>query len=230
MNQSETLTLPDRLIAFPAHWPLADKLTDKTALPVVPYTQHSFPDNETLFRIPGNIKDSKLVLVADLHDPDRHFLQLILLAETLYDLGAATIGLLAPYLPYMRQDRRFNPGEGLSSRYFADLLSAHFDWLMTVDPHLHRYHALGDIYSIPNRVVHAALPIATWISESISNPVLIGPDEESAQWVEKVAALCSCPYETLVKQRHGDEHVEVSVPHPENWRGRTPVWTPIRST
>ena len=78
-----------------------------------------------------------MVLVADLHDPDRHFLQLILLAETLYDLGAATIGLLAPYLPYMRQDRRFNPGEGLSSRYFADLLSAHFDWLMTVDPHLH---------------------------------------------------------------------------------------------
>lgn len=223
MNQSETLIIPDRLVTFPEHWPLADRLENKAGLPVVAYTRHRFPDNETLFRITGDVKHSNVALIADLHDPDRHFLQLILLAETLHDLGAASIGLLAPYLPYMRQDKRFHRGESLSSRYFADLLSGHFDWLMTVDPHLHRYHALGDVYSIPNRVVHATLPIAAWISESISKPVLIGPDEESEQWVSRVAGLSACPYETLVKQRHGDQQVEVSLPHPESWKGRTPV-------
>ena len=54
-------------------------------------------------------------------------------------------------------------GEAVSSRLFAQLLSAHFDWLITVDPHLHRYHNLAEIYSIPTAVVHAAPLLADWI-------------------------------------------------------------------
>lgn len=212
-----------RLLALPEHWPLADALADRLALPAVPYTHHRFPDRESLFRIGAEVSGSNVLLIADLHDPDPCFLQLILLADTLRDLGAARIDLIAPYLPYMRQDKRFNPGEGVSSRYFARALSAHFDSLTTVDPHLHRYHALSEIYSIPARVVHAAATLAGWIAGSLPNAVLIGPDEESEQWVSDIAQRAGAPYETLVKQRYGDENVRVSLPHPDRWQNHTPV-------
>lgn len=213
----------DRIVMFPSHWPLADALVRSLGLPVVDYTHHRFPDRESMFRINTDVSGARLLLLADLHDPDPHFLQLALLSETLRDLGATSIGLVAPYLPYMRQDKRFNPGEGISSRYFAHMVSAHFDSLLTVDPHLHRYHALSEIYSIPNQLVHAAATLAAWIAKSVPDAVLIGPDQESEQWVSDVAQRAGVPYETLTKQRHGDEDVQVSLPHPERWHQHTPV-------
>lgn len=223
MNDDQQIPVPDRIAEFPPHWQLADSVTKLLQIDTVDYGQHRFPDQESLFRVLDNVQGASIAMLADLHDPDPHFLQLVLLAETLHDMGAASVGLLAPYLPYMRQDKRFNPGEAISSRYFADALSPHFDWLMTVDPHLHRYHSLSDIYPIPNRILHATLPIATWLNESVTNAVLIGPDEESEQWVSEVAAFSGFPHETLIKQRHGDNDVEVSFPHPERWQGKTPV-------
>ena len=58
--------------------------------------------------------------------------------------------LVAPYLPYMRQDTRFHPGEALTSANFARWISERFDWRVTVDPHLHRHDSLDEIYSIPS--------------------------------------------------------------------------------
>jgi ribose-phosphate pyrophosphokinase len=83
-------------------------------------------------------------------------LPLLFAADTARDLGARRIGLVAPYLAYMRQDIRFHAGEAVTSRTFAAILSRHLDWLVTVDPHLHRYHELSEIYRIPTQVVHAA--------------------------------------------------------------------------
>jgi ribose-phosphate pyrophosphokinase len=48
------------------------------------------------------------------------------------------IGLVVPYLAYMRQDTAFHPGEVISQRIISPLLAAPIDALWTVDPHLHR--------------------------------------------------------------------------------------------
>ncbi|WP_164119514.1 ribose-phosphate pyrophosphokinase-like domain-containing protein, partial [Stenotrophomonas maltophilia] len=84
-----------------------------------------------------------------LAQPNEKILPLIFAAATARELGAARVGLVAPYLAYMRQDRRFNPGEAVTSRQMAHLVSGAFDWMVTVDPHLHRYSDLSEIYSIP---------------------------------------------------------------------------------
>ena len=155
--------------------------------------------------------------------PDAKFLPLIFAANTARDLGASKIGLIAPYLAYMRQDRRFHPGEAITSRSMARLLSANFDWLVTVDPHLHRYKSLGEIYSIPTRVLHAAPLIADWIAANVEKPVLIGPDAESAQWVGDVAGQVGAPFTVLEKTRRGDRDVEVRIRDGHAISGRAPV-------
>ena len=55
------------------------------------------------------------------------------------------------------------------------------------------------------------------------SPLLIGPDEESAQWVAAVANCAGAPFVILEKHRRSDIDVQISVPHVERWQDHTPV-------
>lgn len=182
-----------------------------------------FPDGEVYVRIDAPVAGREVVLVCGLDKPGDKILPLLFLAATARDLGAKRVGLVSPYLSFMRQDSRFKPGEGVTSTYFAQLLSSQVDWLVTVDPHLHRWGSLDAIYKIPSRVAHAAPSIAAWIQREIERPVLVGPDAESEQWVAAVAGLCDAPFVVLEKTRHGDRDVEVTPPDLARHQGRTPV-------
>lgn len=182
-----------------------------------------FPDGETYVRIKSDVKDKRVVLVCTLHLPDEKLLPLYFLSQTAKDLGAQCTCLIAPYLAYMRQDKRFLPGEGVTSAYFGTLISAFADTLVTVDPHLHRRSSLSEIYKIPSKVVHAADHVSVWIKNNVEDPVLIGPDSESEQWVSEVAKNADAPYIVLKKRRYGDNDVEVSIPHVKNYLDHTPV-------
>jgi ribose-phosphate pyrophosphokinase len=163
------------------------------------------------------------VLLCTLDHADAKTVPLLLAAATLRELGAARVGLVAPYLAYMRQDARFAPGQAVSARVYAALLSAHCDWLLTVDPHLHRIHDLGEIYTLRTHVLHAAPLLAEWIARNVSRPLILGPDSESRQWAEDVARRVGAPLVVLDKTRLGDSAVRVSVPDLSPWPGRTPV-------
>lgn len=182
-----------------------------------------FPDGETYVRVLSEVKHRKTILVCTLGHPDEKLLPLYFLTNTLKSLGAEHTCLIAPYLAYMRQDTVFNPGEGITSGYFASLISGFADTLITIDPHLHRRHSMSEIYSIPCTVIHASPLISTYISEHIKNPLLIGPDAESEQWVSEVAKQASSPFIVLEKTRFGDRNVKVTVPQVENYRNYTPV-------
>src|SRR5690242_4111212 len=86
-----------------------------------------FPDGESYVRVLSDVKDKDVFLVCTLAKPDSKFLQLVFTAATVRSFGAASVKLVAPYLAYMRQDRIFHPGEALTSRTFAELISRYFD-------------------------------------------------------------------------------------------------------
>jgi ribose-phosphate pyrophosphokinase len=186
-------------------------------------TLHDFPDEETVVRIDSPVKDREVIFIATLDRPNSKIASLLFAAETAKELGATNVGLIAPYLAYMRQDKQFHSGEGITSKYFANLISGSFNWLITIDPHLHRWHSLNDIYSIPSQVLHANDSIANWIKQNVTKPVLIGPDAESAQWVSEIAQKSNSPFLILEKKRHGDNQVEVSIPQLELYHHHTPV-------
>ncbi len=185
--------------------------------------RRSFPDGETYIRFQSKCVNRQAIVLCSLDRPDTKVLPLLLAADTLRDLGASRVGIIAPYLAYMRQDKRFHPGEGITARYFAKLLSDHFDWLVTVDPHLHRIQTLDEIYQIPTNVVAAAPQLADWIKRNEPDSVLIGPDGESEQWVSEVATHANVPALILEKTRSGDRVVEVSIPHIQKYHERTPI-------
>jgi ribose-phosphate pyrophosphokinase len=212
-----------RLLALPGNEELAAALVLRLAAEPGGVTIRSFPDEESYVRIEGDVAGRTLVLACTLDRPNAKAVTLLLLAATARDLGAVRIGLVAPYLPYLRQDDRFLPGEGITSAYFAGLLSGAFDWLVTVDPHLHRYRSLAEVYPIPGHAVQAAPAIAAWLRAHVPDAVVVGPDAESAQWVTALAQQAGVPHLMLDKVRRDDRTVEVSFPADASLAGRTPV-------
>ena len=186
-------------------------------------TLHTYPDGETSIVFDSDVKNRNIIFLATLDRPNTKILPLIFSAETAKSLGATSIGLIAPYLAYMREDKQFVPGGSITSHYFSALLSQHFSWMITVDPHLHRIHNLSEVYSISTTVLHAIEPIADWININIENPLIIGPDQESEQWVKSIADKINSPYILLNKNRKGDREIEVTLPSLENFKNNTPV-------
>lgn len=183
------------------------------------YARRQFPDGETYLRIDSAVKDFDVIVLCGLEQPDDKFLPLVFFARQLKEMGARSVGLVTPYLAYMRQDRRFMDGEALTSRHFAQMLSAHFDWLVTVDPHLHRYHSLDEIYTVPSRALQAAPLLAQFVRDQ-GDVWLLGPDEESAQWVSVMAETAGVPWAVARKERFGDRDVRVTLPYTSAFTGR----------
>jgi ribose-phosphate pyrophosphokinase len=211
------------LVALPGSEACADHLAERMHAPRCALESRRFPEGETYLRVLGDVQGCDVAVVAQLHEPDVLIPGLLFLADALRDLGAVRVGLIAPYLPYMRQDKRFQPGEAITSVSFAKLVSAAFDWLVTVDPHLHRRASLAEIYPIPSEVVPSSPAIAAWVQTQVKRPHLIGPDEESAQWVGQVAGFIGCPHTVLHKQRRGDREVVLSLPDMAALQAHTPV-------
>ena len=202
---------------------LGRHLAEALGLPLGAVESRHFPDDETYLRLDTDCRDRHVVIAGTLDRPDPKLLPLVFLAEAARAEGAARVGLVAPYLAYMRQDQQFRPGEAVTSRMFAALLSRHVDWLVTVDPHLHRVKALDEIYAVPSRAVAAAPALAAWIVAHVTRPLVVGPDEESAQWVQDVATRAGAPFVVMRKVRGGDRTVEITAPDVSAWRGCTPV-------
>ena len=216
-------SLPRVIFPLPGNEALAEHLARAGGWPLGTLETRRFPDGEAYVRLLDDVAGKAVDLVCTLARPDEGFLRLVFAADAARALGAREVTLVAPYLAYMRQDRRFLPGEAVTSQSFARLVSSSFDRLVTVDPHLHRYPALSPLYGIPADALQAAPALADWIAAEVTAPFLIGPDEESEQWVSAIADRVGAPYAVLRKIRHGDRNVDVELPDLTGWRGRQPV-------
>lgn len=211
------------IFPLPGNEVFADALAKAGGFELGALETRRFPDRESYVRLLSDVDKRDVDLVCTLADPDAGFLRLIFAADAARDLGARSVNLIAPYLAYMRQDKRFRPGGAVSSLSFARLLSASFDHLVTVDPHLHRHASLDALYTLSSTTLHAAPLLAEWVGREIETPLLIGPDSESEQWVSESARAIGAPYAVLGKTRLGDRRVEITLPDLSDWAGRRAV-------
>jgi ribose-phosphate pyrophosphokinase len=215
--------MPRILLPFPPQEAMAEAIGSALGARIGRLEWRRFPDGESLIAVDEALAGADVAILASLDRPDQMALALRFAAATAREFGARSVGLIAPYLAYMRQDKRFHPGEAISAPLFAGFLEESFDWLVTADPHLHRNPELASLYRIPARRVATAPLVADWIRANIPDAILIGPDSESRQWVFDIADRAGVPYQVLTKIRRGDRDVEVSLPDLDAARGRRPV-------
>ncbi|WP_061959995.1 ribose-phosphate pyrophosphokinase-like domain-containing protein [Cupriavidus pauculus] len=103
---------------------LAAEIATKMCAQVGKITVRRFPDGESYVRLLHPVADSDVVIVCRLNQPDAKVVPLLWAAAAAREGGAASVGLVTPCLPYMRQDKVFSSGETVSARHFAALLSS----------------------------------------------------------------------------------------------------------
>jgi ribose-phosphate pyrophosphokinase len=202
----------ERIIAgFSESSVLASNIAKKSgsALTIVEVGQ--FPDKETNLRFRIDVRGKDIFIVRSLDDPDKKIVDILLAAQAAKELGAKRVVLVAPYLCYMRQDKRFKPGQAISSRTIAKLANSFFDGMITVDPHLHRYKRLNEIFTKNPKRLTAINEIADFIGKEIRNPFIFGPDAESYQWARVAAERVGCDVDVLNKHRYSSDTVRIKV-------------------
>ena len=183
-----------------------------------------FPDDELHLRLDCRVKGKKAVFVQSFYkNISDCILEAVLAARTAKELGAVKTILVAPYFPYLRQDKRFRKGECVSQFIIAGLVGKYFDEVLVFDPHLHRTKKLDEIFKVKSKKLTANSMIANYIKIKVKNPVLIGPDEESYKWARHVAEMIGAPSRIMKKKRHSSYHVEVSLNKKIGLRNKTVV-------
>lgn len=211
------------VLASPGNETFAARLAREAGAELGEIETRQFPDGEHYVRLLCDPAGRDVDIVCSLVRADSAILALLFLADAVRERGARQVTLVAPYLGYMRQDTQFQPGEAVTSRSFARLISGAFDKLITVDPHLHRFRSLRDLYEIPCVTLHAAGLLGAWIRAEAPDALVIGPDSESEQWASEVAAIAGVPSVVLRKQRLGDRDVRIEFPDLTPFAGRQPV-------
>lgn len=213
---------PALLLHFDDELPSAQRIAAQAGLPLGLIERHRFPDGELKLRLPTPIPE-RVVLLRTLDHPNEKLVELLLAARTARELGACHLTLVAPYLAYMRQDIAFQPGEAVSQRIVGKFLAGLFDAVMTVDPHLHRVATLQEAVPVPYATVLSGAPLlADLVAQHRPQALLVGPDEESAQWVAQAAARHGFDHAVCRKVRHGDRAVDIELP-PAHFTGRAVV-------
>ncbi|HEY9032037.1 MAG TPA: ribose-phosphate diphosphokinase [Kangiella sp.] len=202
---------------------LSAPVCDKIGATMGKLSMHCFPDGEVNVQLLTPCKEQTVVVLADLSHPNSKILPLLFVLRMIKEQSPKKIVLIAPYLPYMRQDAVFHEGESILAKHFAEILSENLDALITVDPHLHRFFSLDQVYPIRTYLAHTSSPIAQWIKSQVKEPVIVGPDSESRQWVEAIASEIHVPFLVANKVRHGDKNVEITVKGLEEYKDKTVV-------
>ena len=200
------------IYTFPNYQQQASRLSETLKLPCFDIKVHHFPDKESMVTLPSE-ENKHVIFYVSLDFPNNKLIELFLAAKTARQRGAERLTLVAPYLSYMRQDKAFHEGEAISQQIIGHWLSELFDDLITVDPHLHRVHSLDDVIPDTNVIILTAASLLGDFLKSLNKEILVmGPDEESLQWVNQVATVSNSAYSVATKIRHSDTNVSIQLP------------------
>ncbi len=160
-----------------------------------------FPDGETYIRIEDEVKEEDVIVVQSLYPPqDRHYLQLLLIMDTVKDLGAKSLTAVVPYIAYARQDKRFLPGEAISIKtILRGIEHAGAERLITID--IHNDKSLEEWLNIDYANLSAVSLLAEYFRGKMEKPLVLAPDKGALNRAKKAASILGCEYDFLEKHR-----------------------------
>jgi len=166
-----------------------------------------FPDGELYTRVVDDLKDEEVTIVQSIM-ADSGMINLLQLIDAVGE--AYKTRVVIPYLGYSRQDRRFKPGEAISSRAIARGISfaGIVDRIYVVNVH---NRAVLQYFDVEANNLDAAPLIGDYIAQKeIEEPVIIGPDEGARELAKAVAAHHGFDYDVLEKKRISGDEVRIT--------------------
>jgi ribose-phosphate pyrophosphokinase len=161
-----------------------------------------FPDGEQFLE--AGTLDDETIIVGSVVDNDS-LVQLILLVDA---CEGSKNRLVLPYMAYARQDKKFRPGEPISARAIARVLSHGVTDITTVN--IHEKGVLG-YFSVPAQNISLARDLGSYIRTiKLDNPLILAPDEGALAFAEQVASSGSWDFDHLEKTRLSGDMVTMA--------------------
>lgn len=164
---------------------------------------NKFPNDEKRVWITDDVIGQNIVLVQSFTQPvDEHIMEFILLADALERAGARHVHAVIPWLGYSLQDKIFRPGESLSAKVIADLVSnAYVKRLLLLDLH---NNSIPGFFSIPTRLISSVELFATYVENKFAhtNMVVASPDFGGLKRARDFAVRLDTDLVNIDKQRN----------------------------
>lgn len=183
---------------------VAKQLSSMMKATLVKTTVKRFPDDELYLRIEEDISGEEIIIVQTTY-PDPNIIELFLLQNAAKEADVKKITVVIPYMGYARQDVKFNDGEPISAKLFAELISINADQIITVDPH--KEHIL-DFFNVPAVSCSAIKEIARYLKGKKIDMVL-APDKGALNRAKQATSIIGCDFDYMEKTRIDGTTVEI---------------------
>lgn len=193
----------DLVVIGPSSKKLGSRLVEESNLQPIVVESKSFPDGESYIRIDGEVAGKKAVVVQSTYPPqDKHLIQLLLIIDTLKDLGAEKVFAAVPYLAYARQDSRFKHGEAASINTIIRLIEASgIHGFITFN--IHKEESMK-AFHIPALNLSAMPAIGDYAKKlSLRNPLVAAPDKGAEHLAKQAAERLEA--EHMIFEKHRDK-------------------------
>lgn len=197
------------IVSFPETEKIGKKVAKALKASYTTVFVEDFPDSEFHLKLRKNPRNKTVVIISSItKDPDEKIIETLLAASIAKDYGARKVILVAAYFPYLRQDKHFLKYDSLSSKRILKLFKE-FDEIFLLDPHLHRIKSASMLYW-KAKSFSANKLIASFIAKKFKKDlIIIGPDEESAQWSSEIAHILDKNVVIIKKVRKSPRHIKI---------------------
>ena len=188
---------------------LAAKVAEKLGKKLCYVENKKFPDGERYLKINGAVEEEVTIIQSTGYPQDENILELLFLIKTAKDIGAKKVRVVMPYMGYARQEKRFNPGEAVSSKIVAELVeSAGADEFITFNIH---EKCVLDFFNIPAKSLSAIPAIAKNVGKNNDDLLIVAPDKGAYGFAREIAEILDCQCTYLSKVRHSGDNVETRI-------------------
>lgn len=207
---SNTARMPVKLLTTQHKDQLAAAIVDRLGIDCAVIDVHSFLDGEVSVDVKEDVRGHDVyVLHTHYGDPNKWYVEAILIADMLKRSGVESMSLVAPYLVYARQDV---PDGSHHASYASPVICkglSVYDHICVTD--LHAQQTQG-FFQTPVTCLSIVDAISTHImSADISNLVLVSPDFGGSKRVQAIHNQVNCGIAVIEKNHieHGVESVKV---------------------
>jgi ribose-phosphate pyrophosphokinase len=185
---------------------LAKDLAKQLNAEYVQAVNKTFPDGEIYARIEREALRGEVVIVQNSYPNDK-LVELLLLQDAAWGLGAEKVTCVIPYFGYARQDERFNRGEPLSARVMVEHIQMNADKVILVD--IHNPEIMDWFTKAKVKDVHDAPCVGDFFKE-YGVDLVLAPDEGALKRAGWTAERLGVDWDYLVKTRLSGTHVHMT--------------------
>ncbi|TRM55510.1 phosphoribosyltransferase-like protein [Schizophyllum amplum] len=194
-----------RILTGNSHPDLANSVSERLNIPLVPCTVKQFSNGEINVKISESVRDEDVFIIqTGCGDANDNLMELLILISACKTASARRITAVIPSFPYARMDKKDASRAPITAKLVANMITtAGADHVITMDLHASQIQGFFDIpvdnlYTEPLMMSYIKRHIPDW-----KNSIVVSPDAGGAKRVTAIADKLGVEFALIHRKRNG---------------------------